>query len=195
MIERTARRITEWMIKCEVVKESEKELYVYAAHSFILTLLPVVLSLILGLILKVPINGILIILPFTAVRKYSGGFHASKEAVCLICSSLLILLCIFLSVIISCSWIMLTIAGISAISLICFSPIENDNRILAEEEQYKYKRTTAIIAGGFFFANLLFFLFNLGRLSICISIGVILPALLQVPCIITKLFHCKRNIQ
>lgn len=192
MIERSAMRITDWLIRTKAIEESDKELYQYAVHSLFLTVLPIVLSIVIGLIFKVPLNGLLVILPFSFLRKYSGGFHAKKEATCLVFSSLLLLLCVVLSILLNCSWILLAIACAMGISLICFSPIENEKRPLCDEERVSYKRVTAIMVGCFIAINLLFFILKLYKYSICISIGIILPACLQIPCIIRNKIGPKR---
>ena len=192
MIERSAKQITDWLIKTKSIDESEKDLYQYAIHSLILTIFPIVLSIAIGLALKAPLNGLLVILPFSFLRKYSGGFHAKKEATCLVMSGLLLLACNALSIVLNCSWILLAIACIMGISLICFSPIENENRPLYDEERVSYKRVTAIMVGCFIVINLLFFILKLYKPSICISIGIILPACLQIPCIIERII-CKND--
>ena len=192
MIVKIAEKITDWLIRCEVIKEPDKELYIYATHSAMLNILPIALSVLLGFLFRVPLNGLLIILPFAFVRKFSGGFHAKKEVVCLVCSSLLLLLCVLTSKYINSSWIMFTFSGVSAISLIIFSPIENENRPLCGEERVDYKRITAFIAGGFFAINLLLFLLHLDKPSISVSIGIILPACLQIPCIVKRIL-CKND--
>lgn len=192
MIERFAKRITDWLVKTKSIDVVDKELYQYAVQSLLLTVLPIIMSIVIGLALKAPLNGLLVILPFSFLRKYCGGYHAKKEATCLVFSSLLLFLCVALSILLTCSWVLLAIACVMGISLICFSPIENENRLLDDEERVYYKRVTVIMVGCFIVVNLLFFLFKLDKYSICISIGIILPACLQIPCIIEKII-CKND--
>lgn len=129
----------------------------------------------------------MIILPFVIIRKYSGGYHTKKAWVCLISSSLLLILCIGLSYCINCNWFLIIIMGLSAVSLVFFSPIENENRLLSKEEHICYKKIVAVIVVMFIVVDLLLFWFRLYTCVICVSIGLILSASLQLPCILRKL--------
>ena len=44
MIEKCANTIADWLINCEVVKETDKELYSYAVYSILLSLSPLLLA-------------------------------------------------------------------------------------------------------------------------------------------------------
>ena len=45
MIEKCANTIADWLINCEVVKETDKELYSYAVYSILLSLSPLLLAI------------------------------------------------------------------------------------------------------------------------------------------------------
>lgn len=130
-------------------------------------------------------------MPFVIIRKFSGGYHAKRARTCLISSSLLLVLCIILSFCIKNNWMLLVITILSAVSLVCFSPIESENRLLSREEQVSYKKITAIIVVIFLMIDLSLFLFHMHSCVVCISIGLILSAGLQFPCILHKLFYKK----
>ena len=89
-------KVTDWMIRCKVINESEKELYQYALYSAILQIIPLLLAGGIGFCFGSMRCGIIMILPFIILRKYSGGFHAKRLRFCLVESSLLLFLCIFL---------------------------------------------------------------------------------------------------
>ena len=44
MMEKCAGVVTDWLIRCEVVKETDKELYQYAVYSILLSLSPLLLA-------------------------------------------------------------------------------------------------------------------------------------------------------
>ena len=69
------------------------------------------------------------------------------------------------------------------------SPIDNENRVLSQEEHCCYKRVTAVIAVVFLTITVLLYMCNMEKYSVCISIGMILSAGLQLPCICKKLAH------
>ena len=183
MIERSASAITDWLIECEVIRSTERELYHYAVYSALLTISPLILALLVGSLVGAVGRSMMIIFPFVVIRKFSGGFHAKRPVTCFVSSSVLLTACIFLSFCIQCNWILMGITFAAAVSLIYFSPIENENRLLSGEEKIRYKRIAMILVLGFVVTDLLLFLSSLHTYAICISIGLILTACLQYPCI------------
>lgn len=186
MMEKCTGKITEWLIKCDAIQEEDCKLYEYAMYSILLTLSPILLALVVGVLLGATQQGILIIIPFVILRKFSGGYHAKSAGVCFISSSLLLVLCIFLSFIVECDWRLWGVTALSAISLIYFSPIENENRLLNKKEWACYKKIVTAIVICFIIADLFLFLFKLDTYAICISIGIVLAAGLQLPCMLER---------
>lgn len=191
MIEKSTVKIADWLIRCQVITEEDRELYEYAIYSIFLTISPLFLAIAFGYLFDAVWQSVLIILPFVVVRKFSGGYHAKKASICLISSSLLLVLCIILSFYVECNLLLLFIAILSAVSLMHFSPIESENRLLSRDEQVYYKKITAIIVISFVIVDLLLFLFRVYPCVVCISIGLILSAGLQYPCIFSKFIYRK----
>lgn len=187
MMEKCANVIADWLIRCEVVKETDKELYSYAVYSIFLSVSPLLLAIGFGICMGCVRRSVMIIMPFVIIRKFSGGYHTKHAWSCLICSCLLLLLCMLLSFHIKCGWVLALITVGAAVSLICCSPIDNENRALSQEECRHYKVITAVLVIIFMFADALFFAHQLYTYSICISIGIVLPAGLQLPYIFRKL--------
>lgn len=128
----------------------------------------------------------MIILPFMIIRKYSGGYHAKHTGSCLLCSCLLMFLCIILSSYITTGW-PLTSATIGAsASLIFFSPIEHKNRVLDRKERIRYSKITSILTIGCLFLITFMKVIHLNESSVCVSIGLILTAGLQWPVVLMK---------
>lgn len=186
MIQKCAETIVNWLIKYDAIEKKDKELYNYAAYSFILSLFPLLFAIVFGIGIGHVRQNIMIVIPFMIIRKYSGGYHTKKSYSCLILSCLLLLLCTTLLFHIKCGWTLTFFTIGSAISLICFSPIDNTNRLLNQEEHYHYKQITAILVTILVLIDLLILLCQLYTYSVCISIGIILSAGLQLPCILAK---------
>lgn len=191
MIEKSTVKIADWLIRCQVITEEDRELYEYAIYSIFLTISPLFLAIVFGYLFGAVWQSVLIILPFVIVRKFSGGYHAKKAGICLISSSLLLVLCIILSFCVECNLMLLFITILSAVSLMHFSPIESENRLLSRDEQVYYKKITAVIVINFVIVDLLLFLFRVYPCVVCISIGLILSAGLQYPCIFSKFIYRK----
>ena len=145
MIEKCANTIADWLINCEVVKETDKELYSYAVYSILLSLSPLLLAIGFGIGMGCVGRSVMIIMPFVIIRKFSGGYHTKHAWSCLIWSCLLLVLCMVLSFHIKCGWVLALITVGAAVSLICFSPIDNENRVLSQEECGCYKMITAVL--------------------------------------------------
>jgi len=187
MIGKCADIIAGWLVNCKAVEETDKELYSYAVYSILLSLYPLVLAAGFGICMGCVRQSIMIITPFVIIRKFSGGYHTKHAWSCLIWSCLLLLLCIVMSSYIKCGWGTALITLGAAVSLVCFSPIDNENRPLDQEEYSRYKRMTAVLAITFLFMDALLSAFQSYTYSICISIGIVLSAGLQLPCIFRKL--------
>ena len=91
-----ANRITEWLIIHGATEEEDRDLYEYAALSLLMTVAPLFLAILVGGIMGELATGIFIVLPFMAIRKFSGGYHAKHAGTCLCCSCGLVAACIFL---------------------------------------------------------------------------------------------------
>lgn len=184
MIKKCTGVIVDWLIKCGTVKEADKELYDYAVHSLLLTLSPLLLAIVFGLAMRRVWQNVVIIVPFMMIRKFSGGYHAKHEAVCLVSSCLLLFLCMVLSFYIKCGWGLGLLTAVSSVSLVAFSPIDSENRLLSQEERTSYKKTTIIMVTVFLLIEALSFLAGLYTFTICVSIGIMLSAFLQIPSVL-----------
>lgn len=179
--------IADWLIRKGAAEEEDKELYSYAAYSLLFSLSPLLLAMGFGICMGCEGRSVLIILPFAIIRKFSGGYHAKYSWLCLIESSLLILLCIGLSFWLRAGWPLACLTVGAAFSLMHFSPIDTENRTLDMEEKVHCKEMTVFWTGVFLLMELLFFIMQWKVGFACISIGILLSAGLQLPCIIKKI--------
>ena len=175
------------LIESGVIEASDRELYEYAIHSLWLSVAPLLLALAFGVLMGTPWEAVLMVLPFMAIRKFSGGFHAKRESTCLIVSSLLIVLCIYGASHLEYSAVLSICLMLAGISLITFSPIDSENRRLDDDEKNRYKVITAVMATVFAVLHLLLLVFGLRSAAVCIAVGLILSAALQIPCVVMRL--------
>ena len=145
MMKKCADIIVDWLIGCSVVEKTEKELYSYAVYSLFLSISPLLLAIVFGIGMGCMRQSVLIILPFVIIRKFSGGYHTKHAWSCMIWSCLLLILCIILSLRVSCGWMLVFTTAGASVSLMYFSPIDNENRILSLEERIRYKKVTTIL--------------------------------------------------
>ena len=74
----------------------------------------------------------------------------------------------------------------ASFSLVLFSPVENENRKLEEDERSRYKKITAVLAVLFLVIHMLCAVLKLYRIAVCIAVGIIMSAVLQLPCAAEK---------
>ena len=75
MIKRIAAVTAKWLLQAGAISASDVELYEYSIYSFLFTLCPLGLVLIISVFLHMVVEGILLIIPFIIIRKFCGGFH------------------------------------------------------------------------------------------------------------------------
>ena len=187
MIEKCADMIVDWLVKCDAIKETEKEIYSYAIYSLFLAVSPFFLALVLGVLMGCIRQSIIIVIPFMIIRKYSGGYHQKNLWSCLLCSSLLLLLCIKLSLHCKFGWLLVVFTTISAISLIIFSPVDNDNRPLSKDDVLHFKQVITIIVVIMLLIGFCLTLAKLYTFTVCLYIGIMLSSGLQIPCILKQI--------
>lgn len=190
MISGCASLIVRWLIKSKVIADEEKELYHYAAYSFLLTIAPLLMTILFGCLLGELKNSIILIVPFMLIRKFSGGYHARRSWTCILLSSVLLCMCIYASSKINYNFYFAIITLIATIGLALFSPIDSENRRLDAIERKFYKKATIYISEFFWILSIGFCLLNLEIVSTCISIGIILSFGLQLPCIFRRNGRC-----
>ena len=178
--------ITEWLIQKEAIDTDDKELYEYAVHSLILSIMPIGMVLLIGIILGAVKEGLLMILPFMVIRKFSGGYHAKKEINCLIASGISLTLCVWLASWLNTGIFVHLLIGFAAFSLALCSPIDSKERQLNADEKLRYRRVTRILVTAFTGIYMLLLFLRLERYAVCIAIGVALSATLQIPCMVKR---------
>ena len=144
-MEKCTDTVVNWMIRCNAIKETDKELYKYALYSFFLLISPLILAGGIGFGLGRVKHGVALIFPFMVLRKFSGGYHAKKLHTCIMGSGFLLFLCIMLSMHMQCDWKLAIATVIASVSLIAFSPIDSENRRLDTDEKRTYKKNNSIL--------------------------------------------------
>ena len=185
-MEYCAKAVTAWLVRWDAIDSDDSELYEYAIYSILFTFSPLLFAIVVGFFLGRPKECMVIILPFLFIRKFSGGFHAKKAWICFVCSSVLLVLCTVISSCIKSSPILWMVTIAAMISLMLCSPIDSENRRLSEEEKKCCKIATIIIVFFFGILDFVLYLCQKETYAVCISIGIILTAGLQIPCMLKK---------
>ena len=175
--------IVQWLINNDEIQERDKILYKYALNSIKATAIPLILAFVMCVMLRIPLANMILVIPFMIIRKYSGGYHAGTIYQCLVLSCIVLVISFAIAVSIRFS-IGLNVALILSIIIIwMFSPIDSDNKRLNAEEKKNMAGKTRGITCGICGAIYLTWLLGKEQLAIDLTIGLILVAVLQMPCI------------
>ena len=192
MIRFVSRAVAKWLLKHGAISVNEKELYEYSIYSFLFTLTPLFLVLMVSIPLNMAVEGILLITPFIFLRKFAGGFHFQTPLPCIIVSTLVLLGCLLeIRVILEYgSFIIHTLLVYASIVPICIlSPIDSENRQLSAKEKSAFHRIAIVLATINAALYSLLLILRTVEIAIPLGTGMILTALLQLPC----LFEHQKN--
>lgn len=189
MMEALAKRGAAWLIKMGAIPEEERELYQYAVYSVLFGTLPILIALAWGVVLHMMPQALLLMLPFVLIRKFSGGYHLSSPTVCAVSSTLLIggaLGVVKLFSMFRWKYLLMALVLLAVVCLFCMSPIDSENRRLSKKEEEKFRqiaRTLSLLSLAVF---LLFWAFDIESVAVPLGIGILLPALLQLPVLLQR---------
>ena len=192
MIRFVSRAVAKWLLKHGAISVNEKELYEYGIYSFLFTLTPLFLVLMVSIPLNMAVEGVLLITPFILLRKFAGGFHFQTPLPCIIVSTVVLLGCLLeIRVILEYgSFIIHTLLVYASIVPICIlSPIDSENRQLTAKEKSAFHRIAIVLATINAALYSLLLILRTVEIAIPLGTGMILTALLQLPC----LFEHQKN--
>lgn len=169
------------------MKDHDKSLFAYAAYSLLFGAAPILIILSLGILFGMVREGILIIVPFMLLRKFSGGFHLNSPSMCIITSTIILGLSLVVVKIVSVFNLQaFLLPGVitAAISIWHLSPIDSDARRLSEKEVIVFRRIARIFLILDLVVFLILYVIGIHHIACPIGMGVIIASLLQLPCII-----------
>lgn len=148
MFRKLSESISNLLIANEIISDEKQDAYIYGLELLIPQIIFYLGILIIAIITKTIPLSLLFMISYKVLRQYTGGFHCKSAEVCLFVSILiylmLLLLFYFNSVLID---IVLIIASIIAsVILFRFSPIEDKNKPLDNDEKRKYRKLSILFA-------------------------------------------------
>ena len=191
MIAKIAAAVSEWLVAQGAVTDKDKKLFAYAVYSFLFGMMPIFIIVILGLVFDMVLEGLLLITPFMLLRKFSGGYHLKSSIVCTVTSTSLLLISLLsvrIASIGSATNILSIWVVLSSITLFLLSPIDSDARRLSVKERKVFRLIARIITSIFFLIYFLLLLLDQIDIATPIGIGMIIPAILQLPWLIQRMF-------
>lgn len=186
-----AIKITDYLIARGVSKKSERDFYIYGCEILLLKIANVGTLLCIALVMGNLVEGIILLLTFMTLRKYTGGFHLGSALSCYIFTALVYMSSLYLCVNYMGSEAMcLVIVIISEIIIVSLAPIDNPNLNLTEEEIMSMKKQIKRLVVLLSVILILLMLWGKGiRFISPIVVGIVLDAMF----IVVAKIHKKRG--
>ena len=148
MINHISKMITNFFLQQKSISEDEKEIYQYGVEITISSILNILLVLLLSMLFRSVLSGIVFLVCFIYVRRYTGGYHAETYFRCnsALCITYIAVFIISKGVHIS-NVVFLLIILIGLIIVIRYSPVNNTHKSLSgnEKKRYHYLAVTVYI--------------------------------------------------
>jgi accessory gene regulator B len=91
-LERLSNKIACFLIRSGSASDEIRDIIVFGAEASLSLIINLIFTLIIGFIIGVPLELLVFIIPFSALRMLSGGFHAKTFLGCVLMSLIVILL-------------------------------------------------------------------------------------------------------
>lgn len=179
MILLISNRITDILIKNDIIFSKDKELYVFGIEQGSIMLLNIITTIIVGFALGMAWQGIVVLIVYIQLRIYAGGFHAKTQLKCYLFSiGLTSAALLGIKMVPWTGFICLMVTIVASGIIFLLAPIEDSNKPLDQMELGIYKRRTRFILGSLLIMALLLWLLGQQQISICIIMAVSLLAIM-----------------
>ena len=190
MISAIAKKTVKWLLGSGAISQEETELYEFATFSFLFSIVPLVLTITIGIILGMIKESIIMILPFLMLRKTGGGVHLNSPSICFVSSIFLLSGALWLTRLAVANGLLLefTILVCAATTqFFIYSPVESNARPLAKKERRVFRIVARLLLSCFFALYLIISVFGFFRYAAFLGAGIVLASLLQVPALFKHL--------
>ncbi len=173
-ISTASERITNRLIRNEVISEDDRDIYQYGMEQLLSTSLMLVAMVILGMALGEGWQCLLLVMAFKAIRIYAGGYHASTQRRCFLLSTLVTIAALSVIKFFEIDYfICFGLWMLSSVLILVLSPVEALNKPLDEIENMIFRRRTILVWGVEAIIIVVFAFLKLSQISVCIAFAQI----------------------
>ena len=176
-------KITDWLIRSNVIQAEDRDLYDYACKSLVFLIAPFAIALFVGMVFRMVAEALLMAVPYVILRSFCGGFHLKSIKLCLVVSTLSYLAIFSIGIFVSCDIFYYIAAIISAVSIDVLSPIVSPNKKIDSHRILHFKLTAIILSTIILIVVFVLLITHTGHFSRFLTLGMLLTASLQWPCI------------
>lgn len=148
MFSKLAQKTVNVLYGTSVISSEEKELYAYGFYILFSYSFYFIFAALLGVIFHLLAESILFFLLFSLIRSYAGGVHASKEASCMICTSLSFLasvVAIRLGIFFAQPAAAFIVLAVASVSILAFAPLDTPEKRLNRAEKKHFQKISYLI--------------------------------------------------
>ena len=140
MFEKTATHITMWMDRNGIIESDKITIVQWGLRNILDTTLNIITFMIIGLILRMPLETIIFTLGYIPLRSFAGGFHAKTPLRCWIVSNTILFTALMIICYLSSYPLILLILGLLSIAiLVVLMPVSDIHKPLDSSDVRKYK--------------------------------------------------------
>lgn len=181
MISYIARHITQKLCYDAVIDKEDEELYYYGFFMFLSQTAFLLMTILFGLIWGIVWESIIFYIVFSLLRKYAGGYHASKECTCTIvtiCSSFACIMTIFLLGRANAVLISMVLLLLNSSIVFRLSPLDTEEKPLNASERNHYRQITHRVLIAVLICVALSYLSRHYGVIFCVSVAVTMEGIL-----------------
>jgi accessory gene regulator B len=139
-IDKMTNMLTNFIIQHSDAKREDADIIAFGVKYGLITLAEILGMVVISFLMRELIPGAVILIAFISIRVYAGGYHAKTLPRCVVMSTILFTLIILGYKML---YLPIIVKGLIALFLgvliLIFSPVENDNRRLSENEKKVFK--------------------------------------------------------
>lgn len=149
MLQRVSDRLTDLLLEKGIIKNDDREIYIYGLLAMFSTVINFFLVLAIGVIAGLFIETLMYLLGFALLRSYCGGYHAKTQLGCAIGFTFIYGLSMLVLRALPADYsryFSIISGGICLIFIFIFAPIEHKNRIFIGNEYKKFRLISRLVA-------------------------------------------------
>lgn len=194
MISKLSNRITQKLLKRNVIPEEDQELYAYGLFMIISYSAFFLIAIVFGVILNIAFSSIIFFISFCLIRNYAEGIHANSEIKCSIITTLSILISeILIRIFIDYClvWAAFVMLIISSICLTAIKPVAASQKEISAQERFNYHKKVILLTFSALIISIVGIVLPIHNVTISLSIGLSLASVLLV---VGKINHIKSGM-
>lgn len=195
MLSRLAQNAAYFFAEKDVIKKEDIKIYAYGYETLFSEVISWIITAIIAIATKSVLETMVYMISFMQLRESIGGFHAKTHLGCIIISTVVYVVCLFLWFYTPYEWHRVIIVSgliLHLIFVLAIAPVEHPNKPFSEKEAIKYRKRGCILS--FVYSSISLMLIILPW-SICsvLSYAIVLGLLSASVSMTTEYLRQKKN--